>query len=49
MAATIVGDDGPNMLTGTDQRDVILAKGGDDTVNALAARDLVRAGQGATP
>ena len=46
MAATIIGDDGPNDLTGTDERDRIFAKGGDDTVSAKARADLVRAGLG---
>jgi Ca2+-binding RTX toxin-like protein len=46
MAARIVGDASSNVLTGTDQRDQIVARGGDDTVNALAARDLVRGGDG---
>jgi Ca2+-binding RTX toxin-like protein len=46
MAATIIGNDGPNNLTGTDQRDRIFAKGGDDTVNALARADRVIAGDG---
>jgi Ca2+-binding RTX toxin-like protein len=46
MAARIVGDASSNVLTGTDQRDHIVARGGDDTVNALAARDLVRGGEG---
>ncbi len=47
MAATIVGDASSNVLTGTEQRDRILARGGDDTANALGAADLVRSGQGA--
>ena len=47
MAATIVGDASSNVLTGTEQRDLILAGAGDDTVNALGAADLVRTGQGA--
>jgi Ca2+-binding RTX toxin-like protein len=47
MAATIVGDASSNVLTGTDQRDRILARAGDDTVNALGAADLVRSGRGA--
>jgi Ca2+-binding RTX toxin-like protein len=47
LAATIVGDASSNALTGTDQRDRILARAGDDTVNALGAADLVRTGQGA--
>ena len=46
-AATVIGDSSSNVLTGTDQRDVILARAGDDTVNSLAGRDLVRAGRGA--
>jgi len=46
MAATIVGDNGPNDLTGTDQRDRIVARGGDDTVDARAGRDRVHAGAG---
>jgi Ca2+-binding RTX toxin-like protein len=46
MAARIVGDASSNVLTGTDQRDQIVARGGDDTINALAARDLVRGGEG---
>jgi len=47
MAARIVGDASSNVLTGTDERDHIVARGGDDTVNALAGADLVRAGAGA--
>jgi Ca2+-binding RTX toxin-like protein len=47
VAATIVGDASSNVLTGTEQRDRILARGGDDTVNALGAADLVRSGEGA--
>ena len=47
MAATVVGDASSNVLTGTDERDLILARAGDDTVNALARGDLVRAGRGA--
>jgi Ca2+-binding RTX toxin-like protein len=46
MAARVVGDDGPNSLTGTPVRDLIVAKGGDDTVNALGGTDLVSAGAG---
>ena len=45
-AATIVGDDTDNVLTGTPQADQIDAKGGNDTVTALAGADLVRAGEG---
>jgi Ca2+-binding RTX toxin-like protein len=33
-------------LTGTDQRDLIRARAGDDTVNALGRADQVRAGYG---
>ena len=47
MAARIVGDASSNVLTGTEQRDDIIARAGDDTVNALAAADLIRAGAGA--
>jgi Ca2+-binding RTX toxin-like protein len=47
LAATIVGDASSDTLTGTEQRDRILARAGDDTVNALGAADLVRSGQGA--
>jgi Ca2+-binding RTX toxin-like protein len=46
MAARVVGDDGSNTLTGTDQRDRIAAKGGDDVIDALAGADFVLAGAG---
>ena len=46
MAATIVGDDGPNTLNGTSRGDLVRAKGGDDTVNSLGGRDFVIAGDG---
>jgi RTX calcium-binding nonapeptide repeat (4 copies) len=46
MAATIVGDDGPNTLTGTPRGDLVRAKGGDDTVSSLGGRDFVVAGDG---
>ena len=46
MAAVILGDASSNVLTGTDQRDQIVARGGNDTINALGARDLVRGGRG---
>ena len=36
MAAVVIGDGGSNVLTGTPQHDVILGRGGDDTINALA-------------
>jgi hypothetical protein len=38
-AATVIGDNGPNVITGTFDRDRILVRGGADTVNALAGRD----------
>jgi Ca2+-binding RTX toxin-like protein len=46
MAVVVIGDSAPNVLTGTDGRDHIRARGGDDTVNALAGPDFVRAGYG---
>lgn len=44
--AKIVGDAGPNVLTGTERGDVIFAKGGNDTVTSLGGRDLIVLGQG---
>jgi Ca2+-binding RTX toxin-like protein len=46
MAARVIGDASANVLTGTEQRDHIRARAGDDTVNALAGADFVRAGYG---
>jgi Ca2+-binding RTX toxin-like protein len=46
MAVKVVGDSGSNDLTGTDRPDLIRAKGGDDTVHALAGPDLVILGAG---
>jgi Ca2+-binding RTX toxin-like protein len=46
MAARVVGDSGSNDLTGTDRHDLIAAKAGDDTVQALAGFDLVVLGPG---
>ena len=46
MAARIVGDASSNVLTGTDQRDVILGRAGDDMIRALAGGDRVRGGAG---
>jgi Ca2+-binding RTX toxin-like protein len=46
MAATIVGDASSNVLTGTDQRDRIVARDGDDSVDARAGRDRVHGGEG---
>ena len=46
MAATMIGDGGPNELVGSERHDRILARGGDDTVQALGGPDLVHAGAG---
>jgi Ca2+-binding RTX toxin-like protein len=46
MAATVIGNGSSNALTGTDQRDWMLGRGGDDTIDALAGADVVRAGSG---
>ena len=45
-APPIKGTDGPDSLTGTDQRDRIVAGPGADTVDAKAGRDRVQAGSG---
>jgi Ca2+-binding RTX toxin-like protein len=44
--ATIVGDDGPNKLSGTPAADVIAALGGSDKVSGLAGKDTICAGSG---
>ena len=41
MAARVVGDGGSNTLTGTDQRDRIVAKAGDDTIDAADAQRVL--------
>jgi Ca2+-binding RTX toxin-like protein len=46
MAARVVGDGGSNTLTGTNHRDLIIARAGDDTIDALAGADLVIGGAG---
>jgi Ca2+-binding RTX toxin-like protein len=44
--ATIVGDDGPNILSGTPAADVIAALGGNDKVSGLAGNDTICGGSG---
>ena len=44
--ATIVGDDGPNTLSGTPAADVIAALGGNDKVFGLAGNDTICGGSG---
>ncbi len=44
--ATIVGTEGPDVLTGTAGDDVIVALGGDDRVVALGGNDIVCGGDG---
>ena len=44
--ATIVGDDGPNKLSGTRAADVIAALGGNDKVSGLAGKDTICGGSG---
>ena len=46
LAATIVGTNGNDNLTGTPSHDLIVAKAGGDHVNALAGNDRVLAGAG---
>jgi RTX calcium-binding nonapeptide repeat (4 copies) len=47
-AATIVGDDGPDVLKGTKRRDVFVANAGNDVVKGKGGQrpDLPRQGQG---
>jgi Ca2+-binding RTX toxin-like protein len=44
--ATIVGDDGPDVLKGTKRRDVIVANGGNDLVKGKGGNDLICLGAG---
>lgn len=44
MGATIIGNQGPDNLTGTPRHDRIFARAGADTVTAMAGPDRVRAG-----
>jgi Ca2+-binding RTX toxin-like protein len=44
--ATIVGDEGPNKLSGTPAADVIAALGGNDKVSGLAGNDTICGGPG---
>ena len=44
--ATIVGDDGPNKLSGTPAADVIAALGGNDKLSGLAGKDVLCGGKG---
>jgi Ca2+-binding RTX toxin-like protein len=46
LAATIIGTDGPDVITGTNKIDVIVALGGDDIINSGNGDDLVCAGDG---
>jgi Ca2+-binding RTX toxin-like protein len=46
IAATILGTDNPDNLTGTPRADVVDARAGNDTVNARAGRDRVFGGLG---
>lgn len=45
-ACTIVGTEGPDVLTGTDDDDIICGLGGDDQINAGRGNDIVYAGPG---
>jgi TolB protein len=44
--ATIVGDDGPDVLKGTKKRDVIVANGGNDKIKGKGGNDLICGGAG---
>jgi hypothetical protein len=44
--ATIVGDDGPDVLKGTNRRDVFVANGGNDVVKGKGGNDLICLGKG---
>ena len=44
--ATRIGNNGDNILDGTDGTDLIIARGGDDIINAGAGSDIVLAGNG---
>ncbi|MBI1886578.1 MAG: CSLREA domain-containing protein [Chloroflexi bacterium] len=46
LAATIIGDDGPNVLNGTAGKDVIVALGGDDVVRGFGGDDVICGGKG---
>jgi Ca2+-binding RTX toxin-like protein len=46
VAARVVGDGGPNTLTGTPRADLIVGRGGDDTIDARGGCDHVFAGPG---
>src|ERR1700749_3510080 len=43
-AATLVGDEGDNTLTGTPRADYILGHQGNDTLEGKGGRDLIRGG-----
>jgi len=45
--ATVVGSNGPDMLTGTKQADVIVGLGSDDLIDGLGGDDLICGGPGA--
>jgi Ca2+-binding RTX toxin-like protein len=45
-AATVVGDDGPDILKGTKRRDVFVAYGGKDLVKGKGGNDLICLGRG---
>ena len=47
VAATLVGSDGDNTITGTAGNDVIVAGAGADTINGLAGNDRICGGAGA--
>ena len=44
LKATIVGNDRANAITGTPRRDVVVARGGNDTIRGLAGNDVVCGG-----
>ena len=44
---TVVGTDGPDVLTGTDHADVIMGLGGDDRITGLNGHDVLCGGAGA--
>ena len=45
--ADIIGDDGPNIITGTTDPDTLAGRGGDDRINGGAGNDVIQGEDGA--
>jgi Tol biopolymer transport system component len=44
--ATLIGTPGPDVLTGTPRKNVVLALGGDDSIHTISEADVICAGRG---